>query len=63
MAADLPSGATRAPRDEDRARLECQGPGIGFVGYVLRFEVERPYAERYEVQLVGGEGIDALGAS
>jgi hypothetical protein len=35
-------------------------PASRFVGYVLRFEVERPYVDRYEVQRVGGEGIDEL---
>jgi hypothetical protein len=35
-------------------------PASGFVGYVLRLEVEQPYVERYEVQRVGGEGIDEL---
>ena len=28
----------------------------GFVGYVTRFEVERPWVDRYEVQVVGHSG-------
>jgi hypothetical protein len=32
----------------------------GFVGYVLRFEVERPYADRFEPHRVGGSGMDEL---
>lgn len=35
-------------------------PASGFVGYVLRFEVERSYASRYEPRRVGGRGIDEL---
>jgi hypothetical protein len=32
----------------------------GFVGYVLRFEVLRPYVDRFEVHRVGGSGIEEL---
>lgn len=27
---------------------------------MLRFEVERPYVDRFEIHRVGGEGIDEL---
>jgi hypothetical protein len=47
--------ATKIARD-----WNVKDPASGFVGYVLRFEVEQPYVERYEVQRVGGEGIDEL---
>ena len=32
----------------------------GHVGHVLRFHVQREYAERFEPQRVGGRGIDEL---
>jgi hypothetical protein len=35
-------------------------PASGFVGYVLRFEVERPYVEQFEIHRVGGRGIEEL---
>jgi hypothetical protein len=35
-------------------------PASGFVGYVLRFEVERSYVEQFETHRVGGSGIDEL---
>jgi hypothetical protein len=47
--------ATKIARD-----WNVKDPASGFVGYVLRFDVERPYVDRYEVQRVGGEGIDEL---
>jgi hypothetical protein len=47
--------ATRIARD-----WNTKDPASGFVGYVLRFEVERPYVDRFEVKRVGGRGIDEL---
>jgi len=47
--------ATKIARD-----WNTKDPASGFVGYVLRFEVERPYADRFEVHRVGGQGIDEL---
>ncbi len=47
--------ATKIARDwntKDRAS--------GYVGYVLRFEVEADYVNRFEPQRVGGAGIDEL---
>lgn len=35
-------------------------PASGFVGYVLRFDIDAQYASRYEPQRVGGAGIDEL---
>jgi hypothetical protein len=35
-------------------------PASGFVGYVVRFEVQRPYVDRFEVQRAGGRGIEEL---
>jgi hypothetical protein len=47
--------ATRIARD-----WNTKDPASGFVGYVLRFEVEQPYVERFETHRVGGRGIDEL---
>ena len=47
--------ATKIARD-----WNARDPTSGFVGYVLRFEVERPYVDRFEVQRVGGRAIEEL---
>lgn len=47
--------ATRIARD-----WNTKDPASGFVGYVLRFEVDRRYAESFEVHRVGGRGVDEL---
>jgi hypothetical protein len=49
--------ATKIARD-----WNTKDPASGFVGYVLRFEVERPYVDQFEVHRVGGSGIDELAA-
>jgi hypothetical protein len=42
------------PYAEQIARdWNTRDPASGFVGYVTRFEVERPFVDRYEVQTVG----------
>jgi hypothetical protein len=43
--------ATRIARD-----WNTKDPASGFIGYVLRFEVERPYVDRFETHRVGGKG-------
>jgi hypothetical protein len=47
--------ATKIARD-----WNTKDPVSGFVGYVLRFEVERPYVDQFEVHRVGGSGIEEL---
>jgi hypothetical protein len=47
--------ATKIARD-----WNTKDPASGFVGYVVRFEVERPYIDQFEVHRVGGSGIDEL---
>ena len=47
--------ATKIARD-----WNTKDPASGFVGYVLRFEVQRPYVDRFKVQRVGGHGIEEL---
>jgi hypothetical protein len=47
--------ATKIARD-----WNTKDPASGFVGYVLRFEVERPYIDQFEIHRVGGRGIDEL---
>ncbi len=47
--------ATKIARD-----WNTKDPASGYVGYVLRFEVEADYVSRFEPQRVGGAGIDEL---
>ena len=47
--------ATKIARD-----WNTKDPASGFVGYVLRFNVERPYVDQFEVHRVGGSRIDEL---
>ena len=47
--------ATKIARD-----WNTKDPASGFVGYVLRFEVARPYVDQFEIHRVGGRGIDEL---
>jgi hypothetical protein len=47
--------ATKIARD-----WNTKDPASGYVGYVLRFEVELGFAGRYEPQRVGGAGVDEL---
>ena len=47
--------ATKIARD-----WNAKDPLSGLAGYVLRFEVERPYVERFQVRQVGGRGIEEL---
>ncbi len=47
--------ATKIARD-----WNTKDPASGFVGYVLRFDVDAEYASRFEPQRVGGAGIDEL---
>ena len=47
--------ATKIARD-----WNAKDPASGYVGYVLRFEVEADYVSRFEPQRVGGAGIDEL---
>jgi hypothetical protein len=51
--------------DEAYATMIARGwnikdAGSGFVGYVLRFEVQRPYVDRFGIHRVGGSGIEEL---
>ena len=47
--------ATRIARD-----WNTKDAASGYIGYVLRFEVEADYVSRFEPQRVGGAGIDEL---
>ena len=47
--------ATKIARD-----WNTKDAASGFVGYVLRFNVQRSYAERFEIQRVGGRGVEEL---
>lgn len=47
--------ATKIARD-----WNARDPASGFVGYVLRFDVDAGFARRYGPQRVGGRGIDEL---
>ena len=47
--------ATRIARD-----WNTKDAASGYVGYVLRFDVEAEYVRRFEPQRVGGAGIDEL---
>ena len=47
--------ATRIARD-----WNTKDPASGHVGYVLRFQVDGEYADRFEPHRVGGAGIDEL---
>lgn len=47
--------ATKIARD-----WNTKDAASGYVGYVLRFRVDREYIARFEPQRVGGRGIDEL---
>jgi hypothetical protein len=47
--------ATKIARD-----WNTKDAASGFVGYVLRFEVDQDYATCFKPQRVGGQGIDEL---
>jgi hypothetical protein len=47
--------ATKIARD-----WNTKDAASGYIGYVLRFEVEADYVSRFEPQRVGGVGIDEL---
>jgi hypothetical protein len=47
--------ATKLARD-----WNANDPTSGYVGFVLRFEIDAAYASRFEPRRVGGRGIDEL---